>query len=132
MSANIPFRSSSCFVKKIVSSTPIAFQSMLNGLLVYCVLDLSLNIRFARCLGLIKEHSIREEVLAQLYEAGLAAWTRGAHEVCATIFLDIRTNTSHSPKLSLETLENAQFLLTEEDRINNYSRTFSLYLKLAE
>ncbi|KAL5518690.1 CHK1 [Sanghuangporus vaninii] len=67
-----------------------------------------------RCLKFIKEHSIREEVLGQLYEAGLAAWARGAHE------------------LALETLKNAQFLLTEEDRGNSYSRTFALYLKLAE
>lgn len=40
-----------------------------------------LSIPSNRCLNIIKDHSIREEVLGQLCEAGLAAWTRGAHEV---------------------------------------------------
>ena len=35
-------------------------------------------------------------------------------------------------KLALETLKNAQSLLTEEDRISNYPMTLALYLKLAE
>lgn len=67
-----------------------------------------------RCLNLIKENHIRKEILGQLHEAGLAAWARGAHE------------------LALETLKNAQFLLTDEDWVVDYSRTFALYLKLAE
>lgn len=34
-----------------------------------------------RCLKIIREHPVRDEVLDQLHEAGTAAWTRGAHEV---------------------------------------------------
>ena len=33
-------------------------------------------------MNIIRSHPVRNEVHEQLYEAGTAAWTRGAHEVC--------------------------------------------------
>lgn len=32
-------------------------------------------------MNIIREHSKRDEVLDRLIEAGVSAWTRGAHEV---------------------------------------------------
>lgn len=39
-------------------------------------------------MNIIRSHPVRNEVHEQLYEAGTAAWTRGAHEVCPLPFFD--------------------------------------------
>ncbi|KAH8120504.1 dual-domain HisK/Mak2 protein kinase [Phellopilus nigrolimitatus] len=67
-----------------------------------------------RCINIFKEHPIRDEILEHLFEAGLAAWTRGAHE------------------LALESLKNAQILVVEDHWQKDFQKASNLYLKLAE
>ncbi|KAI5123720.1 hypothetical protein M0805_000314 [Coniferiporia weirii] len=67
-----------------------------------------------RCLKLIKEHPIRDDVFKRLFEAGLSAWARGAHE------------------LALETLKNARALVIEGLWQKDFYKAMTLHLKLAE
>ncbi|TDL28897.1 histidine kinase [Rickenella mellea] len=67
-----------------------------------------------RCLSIIKEHTNRDEVLQLLIDAGISAWTTGAHE------------------LALESLLNARALLVDEHWEKDQNLTLSLLLKVAE
>ena len=84
-------------------------------------------------MNIIRSHPVRNEVHEQLYEAGTAAWTRGAHEVCPLPFFDGKEMSPFiTVQLALESLKNAQALLVEEQWETGFERTFTLLLKLSE
>ncbi len=57
-------------------------RSMLSGKYFPPAFNTMCQLQNSRCLSFLHDHPKRDELLSVLIEAGEAAWTRGAHEVC--------------------------------------------------